>query len=187
MISCKAWRAMISWILPCPIQGAPSGPLWLSTRASLWSRGVVCFLTLLGTFGIYGISFLIPFSLPFIFVLLHTTSPWLLRRWFDEWHHIVTAWALHFLRLCRDPSLRDTWHASYSDTWHALSSGSPSSGSFYKAHMTRFSHPDCLKEEQTTLTKHRHPDGFHKCVCSTIHLDNQHGLSRYDCPDHWLK
>ena len=83
---------------------------------------------------------------------------------------------------CRDPSLRDTWHASYSDTWHALSFGSS-----YKAHMTRFSHPDCLKEEQTTLTKHRHPDGFHKCVRSTIHPDNQHGLSGYDCPDHWLK
>ncbi|RVW27938.1 hypothetical protein CK203_094089 [Vitis vinifera] len=58
-------------------------------------------------------------------------------------------------------SCRDTWHASYSDMWHTLSSGSPSSESSYKAHMTRFSHPDCLKEEQTTLTKHRHPDGFH--------------------------
>ena len=26
----------------------------------------------------------------------------------------------------------DMWHASHSDTWHTLSSGSPSSGSFYK-------------------------------------------------------
>ena len=88
---------------------------------------------------------------------------------------------------CRDTwhaSCRDTWHASYSDTWHTLSSGSPSSGSSYKSHMRRFSHPDCLKEEQTTFTKHRHPDGFRKCVHSTIHPDNQHGLSGYDCPDH---
>ncbi|CBI22712.3 unnamed protein product, partial [Vitis vinifera] len=41
-----------------------------------------------------------------------------------------------------------------------------------------------LDLKQTTLTKHRHPDSFHKCVRSTIHPDNQHGLSGYDCPDH---
>ena len=52
------------------------------------------------------------------------------------------------------------------NTWHALSSGSPSSGPSYKAHMAHLLYPDCLKEEQTTLTKHRHPDGFHKCVRS---------------------
>ena len=51
-------------------------------------------------------------------------------------------------------------------------------------HTCRTFYPDCLKEEQTTLTKHRHPDGFHKYVRSTIHPDNQHGLSGYDCPDH---
>ena len=79
---------------------------------------------------------------------------------------------------------RDTWHVSYSDTWHALSSGSPSSGPSYKAHMAHLVYPDCLKEEQATLTKHGHPDGFHKYVRSTIHPDNQHGLSGYDCPDH---
>ena len=50
---------------------------------------------------------------------------------------------------CRDPSLRDTWHASYSDTWHALSSRSFSSGPSHKAQWHAF--PDYLKEDQTTL------------------------------------
>ena len=40
--------------------------------------------------------------------------------------------------------------------------------------MAHLLYPDCLKEEQTTLTKHKHPDGFHKYVRSTTHPDNQH-------------
>ena len=59
------------------------------------------------------------------------------------------------------PPSENTWHAPYSDTWHALSSESPSSGSSYEARMAHLLYPGCLKEEQTTLTKHRHPDGFH--------------------------
>ena len=82
---------------------------------------------------------------------------------------------------CRDPSFQDTWHASYSDTWHALSSGSPSSWSSYKTHMTRFSHPDYPKEDQTTLINTTSGRLY------TIHPDDQHMSSRYNCLNHWLK
>ena len=72
----------------------------------------------------------------------------------------------------------NTWHASYSDTWHALSSESPSSGSSYKAHMTRLSHPDYLKEYQTTLINITSERLY------TIHPNDQHMSSGYNCPDH---
>ena len=106
---------------------------------------------------------------------------------------------------CRDPSLRDTWHASYSDTWHALSSGSSSSGPSHKAHMARFSglpqgrSNDTYKHIiRTTYTIH--PDdqglpqgrsnGTYKHIIRTIytmHPDDQHRPSGYNGPDHWLK
>ena len=56
-----------------------------------------------------------------------------------------------YLETVGTPPFENTWHASYSDTWHALSSESPSSGSSYKVHVVRFSYPNYLKEDQTTL------------------------------------
>ena len=76
------------------------------------------------------------------------------------------------------PPLENTCHASHGDTWHALSSGPSSSGFSYKIHGARFSYLDCLKEGQTT----------HICInirtAFTIHPDDQHRSSGYDCPGH---
>ena len=76
------------------------------------------------------------------------------------------------------PPPKNTCHTPHGDTWHALSSGSPSFGFSYKIHGARFSYPDCLKEGQTTLISINIRTAF------TIHPDDQHRSSGYDCPGH---
>ena len=78
------------------------------------------------------------------------------------------------------PSI-NMWHTSPDDAWHTFSSGWNPSGFSYKIHGARFSYSDCLKEGQTTLISINIWPTF------TIHPDDQHRSSGYDCPGHWLK
>ena len=78
---------------------------------------------------------------------------------------------------CRDPS---SWeHVPHISWWHMariIIRITP-----IRIHMTCFSYPDCLKEGQTTLINISIRTAF------TIHPNDQHRSSGYDCPGHWLK
>ena len=79
------------------------------------------------------------------------------------------------------PPSNNMWHTSPDDAWHTFSSGWNPSGFSYKIHGARFSYSDCLKEGQTTLIS------INIWTTFTIHPDDQHRSSGYDCPGHWLK
>ena len=88
---------------------------------------------------------------------------------------------LEMLGHCRDPSLWETRGTHLTVTRGTCYQPDHHHPDSLKIYMMRFSYPDSVKEDQTTLVN------IASGRIYNMHPDNQHMSSGYKWPDHWLK